>query len=59
MEKEIKCSFNWIDDEVASIICPYCKSDVIVGIYRDDPHKCECGKKFVLTQVTKVFEVVD
>jgi hypothetical protein len=55
MKNTIKVSFHWIDDECASIICPYCKRDLIVDI--SEKSKCDCGKEFILQQQTWVEEI--
>lgn len=59
MEKEINASINWFDDEIISINCPYCKKELTVTIYRDQPAECECGKKFTMSQKITVYEVID
>jgi hypothetical protein len=54
----IKVNFNWIDDEVAEIQCPYCNKPVIIDIYEDFDSACVCGKKFLLHQSSWVSEVI-
>lgn len=59
MEKEIEVNINWLDDEIISINCPYCKRELTVTIYRDSLTECECGKKFTMSQKITVYEVLD
>ena len=56
-EKEIDCTIVWFDEEVAEIICPYCKKEVRVNIYKDSYNQCECGKRFRLIQSNYIVEV--
>ena len=53
MRKKIDVKFNWIDNEVAEIHCPYCNKYMKVSIYGDS---CSCGKKFKLFQENWVEE---
>lgn len=58
--KKIKVYFCWIDNEFASIECPYCHKEFTVN--SDDNTKgniCVCGKKFALHQQTWVEEIID
>lgn len=58
MRKKIDVHFNWIDDEVASIDCPYCKEELTINIYEGmKGNKCNCGKMFVLQQRNWVEEI--
>ena len=55
MKTKIRVHFNWIDEECASIICPYCKQRV--SVYVSEKSKCDCGKEFILQQQTWVEEI--
>ena len=59
MKKEISVNFNWVDDECASITCPYCKEHLTINIYEDMANKCRCGKKFILQQRNWVEEIIE
>ena len=59
MRKKIDVNFEWVDDEVASIKCPYCKKELTISIYEDLAKTCECGKKFVLQQRNWVEEIIN
>lgn len=54
---KVDVHFNWIDDECASINCPYCKEELTIDIYKDIENKCKCGKRFVLHQSNWVEEL--
>ena len=56
MSNVIDVNFNWKDDECCEIVCPYCKEEITVGIYKDSIEPCKCGKRFLLHQRTWVTE---
>jgi len=58
MKKKIDVHFSWIDDEIASIKCPYCKEELTINIYEDMARICKCGKKFILQQENWVEEIL-
>lgn len=53
--RKIDVHWNWVDEEMASINCPYCKEELTVGI--DGKDKCKCGKRFILHQSNWVEEI--
>jgi DNA-directed RNA polymerase subunit RPC12/RpoP len=59
IRKKIDVNFNWIDDEVASIKCPYCKEEITINIYEDLNDRCKCGKRFVLNQRNWIEEIIE
>jgi hypothetical protein len=54
---KISVHFNWIDEELASINCPYCKKELTIDIYSDSDNFCECGRQFILHQSNWVEEI--
>lgn len=56
--KKIDANFNWIDDEVAEIVCPYCHETKGVDIYEDMVKPCKCGRNFILRQRNWIEEAV-
>jgi len=58
-ERHIDCGINWIEEELAGIVCPYCREEVSVGIYREDEYRCKCGKRFRLIQSNTVVEIIE
>jgi len=54
---KIRVNFLWIDEEMAGIICPYCKEELTIDIYKDGDNKCVCGRRFLLHQSNWVEEL--
>lgn len=60
-EVEVNAQTIWEEDECLGMICPNCGNpNLIVGIYRDNPEQCKCGKKYVITQQkTFIYELIE
>ena len=54
-----KGEIMWIDDEVVGYKCE-CGKEIAVNIYKDrDKNKCpKCGKRYVLQQINRVWELL-
>jgi hypothetical protein len=53
-DRTLPPEFNWIEYDIAEIICPYCRKELTIDLY--DPSEC-CGKLFLLKQTHWVQEI--